>query len=114
MLQPGGQNSIIIVGGANVSWTSTSEEGNATLFSSSTQEIIRGAGALLLQREVPDAVNIEAAKVVTYDITLHLKEINRRGNPEMPLSFHYFPKCYFPKCLWSTTEREERGYGLIT
>ena len=64
MLQPGGQNSIIIVGGANVSWTSTSEEGNATLFPSTTQEIIRGAGALLLQREVPDAVNIEAAKVV--------------------------------------------------
>lgn len=55
MLQPGGQNSIIIVGGANLAWPSS--------FSSDIQKLIKRAGALLLQREIPDSVNLEAAKV---------------------------------------------------
>jgi hypothetical protein len=68
MLQPGGQNSIIIVGGANISWPTTLDGGNS--FPSGTRELIHKAGALLLQREVPDAVNIEAAKV-SYLISKH-------------------------------------------
>lgn len=61
MLQPGGQNSIIIVGGANVSWPRL--EDTVSHFPVSTQQLIRQAGAVLLQREIPDAVNFEAAKV---------------------------------------------------
>ncbi|MCO5575806.1 hypothetical protein L7F22_029611 [Adiantum nelumboides] len=61
MLQPGGQNSIIIVGGANVSWTRL--EATSSQFSLQTQQLISQAGALLLQREIPDDVNIEAAKI---------------------------------------------------
>jgi len=61
MLQPGGQNSIIIVGGANAAWPRL-EDGR--LISSHVQLLIKRAGAVLLQREIPDAVNLEAAKVV--------------------------------------------------
>ncbi|KAH6557182.1 hypothetical protein KP509_1Z130200 [Ceratopteris richardii] len=61
MLQPGGQNSIIIVGGANVSWTRT--KNTSSHFSPHIQQLICGAGAILLQREIPDIVNIEAAKI---------------------------------------------------
>lgn len=53
-LLPDGDNSIVIVGGANQSpgWALT--EG--------TKEIIAGAAYLLLQREVPEHVNVEAAQ----------------------------------------------------
>lgn len=61
MLQPGGQNSIIIVGGANVSWPRL--DNAASHFLVSTQKLIRHAGAVLLQREIPDAVNFEVAKI---------------------------------------------------
>ncbi|KAI5058552.1 hypothetical protein GOP47_0026722 [Adiantum capillus-veneris] len=61
MLQPGGQNSIIIVGGANVSWRRL--ESTSSQFSMQTQQLISQAGAILLQREIPDDVNIEAAKI---------------------------------------------------
>lgn len=61
MLQPGGRNSIIIVGGANVAWPHLEDGGsNLTI---AVQQLIHQAGAVLLQREVPDAVNLEAAKV---------------------------------------------------
>jgi len=60
MLQPGGQNSIIIVGGANAAWPRL-EDGR--LISSHVQLLIKRAGAVLLQREIPDAVNLEAAKI---------------------------------------------------
>lgn len=60
MLQPGGQNSIIIVGGANAAWPRL-EDGR--LISSHAQLLIKRAGAVLLQREIPDAVNLEAAKI---------------------------------------------------
>ncbi|GLJ06086.1 hypothetical protein SUGI_0031560 [Cryptomeria japonica] len=61
MLQPSGQNSIIIVGGANVSWPRL-EDGMGRL-STNAQHQIRRAGAILLQREIPDSVNIEVAKI---------------------------------------------------
>lgn len=55
MLQSDGQNSIIIVGGANMSrWP---EE-----FSDGDLEVVRNAGIVLLQREIPDSVNIQVAK----------------------------------------------------
>jgi ribokinase len=61
MLQPGGRNSIIIVGGANASWPRL-DDGIGQL-SANVQQLIRQAGAVLLQREVPDTVNLEAAKI---------------------------------------------------
>ncbi|KAJ9525864.1 hypothetical protein QJQ45_009279 [Haematococcus lacustris] len=54
LLQQSGENSIIIVGGANQgSWELGPE----------AQAAIAGAGALLLQREVPEHVNIQAAQL---------------------------------------------------
>jgi len=61
MLQPGGTNSIIIVGGANAAWP-TLEDGKSRL-TTNVQDLIKRAGAVLLQREIPEAVNLEAAKV---------------------------------------------------
>ncbi|XP_010926761.1 ribokinase [Elaeis guineensis] len=56
MLQSDGQNSIIIVGGANMScWPDDPREEDL--------EVIRRAGVLLLQREIPDRVNIQVAQV---------------------------------------------------
>ncbi|KAK3011382.1 hypothetical protein RJ639_005266 [Escallonia herrerae] len=56
MLQSDGQNSIIIVGGANMScWPETLSDGDL--------DVVRNAGIVLLQREIPDSVNIQAAKV---------------------------------------------------
>ncbi|KAL3503055.1 hypothetical protein ACH5RR_037504 [Cinchona calisaya] len=55
MLQSDGQNSIIIVGGANMScWPNTLSDENL--------ELVKNAGILLLQREIPDSVNIQVAK----------------------------------------------------
>lgn len=61
MLQRGGQNSIIIVGGANVSWPRLGD--GMSRLGSNAQQLIRRAGIILLQREVPDSVNIEVAKI---------------------------------------------------
>ncbi|CAI9757104.1 unnamed protein product [Fraxinus pennsylvanica] len=56
MLQAGGQNSIIIVGGANMAcWPDTLSEEDL--------EVVKNAGIVLLQREIPDSVNIQVAKV---------------------------------------------------
>ncbi|XP_010540120.1 PREDICTED: uncharacterized protein LOC104813974 [Tarenaya hassleriana] len=55
MLQPDGQNSIIIVGGGNMSsWSENLSEDDL--------EVVRNAGVVLLQREIPDFVNIQVAK----------------------------------------------------
>ncbi|KAG8386491.1 hypothetical protein BUALT_Bualt03G0154100 [Buddleja alternifolia] len=54
MLQSGGQNSIIIVGGANMAcWPET--------LSPEDLEVVKNAGIVLLQREIPDSVNIQVA-----------------------------------------------------
>ena len=56
MLQSDGQNSIIIVGGANMScWPETLLDEDL--------ELVKNAGIVLLQREIPDSVNIQVAKV---------------------------------------------------
>lgn len=55
MLQSDGQNSIIIVGGANMSsWPPK--------LSDQDLDIVKKAGIVLLQREIPDSVNIQVAK----------------------------------------------------
>eukprot|EP00262_Sarcandra_glabra_P007565 TRINITY_DN20455_c0_g1_i1.p1 TRINITY_DN20455_c0_g1~~TRINITY_DN20455_c0_g1_i1.p1 ORF type:complete len:370 (-),score=100.90 TRINITY_DN20455_c0_g1_i1:112-1221(-) len=55
MLQSDGQNSIIIVGGANMCcWPER--------ISDEDLEVVRKAGIVLLQREIPDRVNIQVAK----------------------------------------------------
>ncbi|XP_058221419.1 ribokinase [Rhododendron vialii] len=55
MLQSDGQNSIIIVGGANMScWPDCMSDDDL--------EVVRSAGIVLLQREIPDFVNIQVAK----------------------------------------------------
>lgn len=57
MLQSDGQNSIVIVGGANMrGWPE--EMGDEEL------EIVRNAGVVLLQREIPDSINLQVAKAV--------------------------------------------------
>ena len=53
LLQQGGENSIIIVGGANQRWNG---------ISSPALECIRSAAALLLQREIPESINLAAAQ----------------------------------------------------
>lgn len=61
MLQSDGQNSIVIVGGANMSfWPQSLPRQHL--------ELVSNAGIVLLQREIPDFVNIQVAKVCT----LHL------------------------------------------
>ncbi|KNA17205.1 hypothetical protein SOVF_082120 [Spinacia oleracea] len=55
MLQSDGQNSIIIVGGANMC-------GWPLVIGDKDLEIVRNAGIVLLQREIPDSVNIQVAK----------------------------------------------------
>ncbi|DBA87623.1 TPA: hypothetical protein ACH3X1_004639 [Trebouxia sp. C0004] len=54
MVDPSGENIIMIVGGANQSeWK----------FSENDHKLLSSAGAILLQREIPEAVNIEVAKL---------------------------------------------------
>lgn len=66
MLQAGGQNSIIIVGGANMAcWPETLPEEDL--------EVVKNAGIVLLQREIPDSVNIQVAKVRLISIVLRLR-----------------------------------------
>ncbi|KAL0694695.1 hypothetical protein Bca4012_061875 [Brassica carinata] len=57
MLQSDGQNSIIIVGGANM-------RGWPEEMSDDELEIVRSAGVVLLQREIPDSINVQVAKAV--------------------------------------------------
>lgn len=54
LVQPSGENSIVIAGGANTAeWD----------FNDDTQKLLRRAGTLLMQREVPELVNLQAAQL---------------------------------------------------
>ena len=53
VLQPDGENSIIIVGGANTAWSAPGEE---------ALRQVAASGMLLLQREVPESVSLVAAR----------------------------------------------------
>eukprot|EP00939_MAST-03C_sp_MAST-3C-sp1_P002567 g2567.t1 len=56
-LEPSGANSIIIVQGTNI------EGWEAPYFDKNVRKLIENASALMLQREIPDDVNLEAAKI---------------------------------------------------
>lgn len=81
MLQPGGENSIIIVGGANTAWPAV--HAGASRLSLPAQQLIGRAGVLLLQREVPEALNLEAAKVAA---AAQVPVVLDAGGAEEPLS----------------------------
>lgn len=53
LLQKGGENSIIIVGGANQA---------AWQLSDAVGQLLRSAGAVLLQREIPESVNLQVGQ----------------------------------------------------
>jgi ribokinase len=56
LVQPSGENSILIVGGANTAkWE----------FADATQQLLREAGTLLMQREIPEDVNLQAAQLAS-------------------------------------------------
>lgn len=74
MLQEGGENSIIIVGGANQSSWDLSER---------SVELIQSAGAVLLQREIPEQVNVRVAKLAR---EAGVRVILDAGGVDMPLS----------------------------
>ncbi len=61
LLQAGGENSIIIVGGANAAWPGGDECEEAPL-SDRLLAGVRSAALVLLQREVPDRVNVAVAR----------------------------------------------------
>ena len=73
VLQPGGENSIIIVGGANTAWTTPSEE---------ALKAVAGAGMLLLQREVPESVSLAAARAARGSVPVILDA----GGDETPIA----------------------------
>jgi ribokinase len=56
VLQPDGENSIIIVGGANTQWTAPGDE---------ALRQVAASGMLLLQREVPESVSLAAARAAS-------------------------------------------------
>lgn len=74
LLQPGGENSIILIGGAN-----TSEEWEIT---DEVTAAIQSAGAVLLQREIPDVVNVIFAKLAS---SARVPVILDAGGIDLPL-----------------------------
>ncbi|KAK9867493.1 hypothetical protein WJX84_011453 [Apatococcus fuscideae] len=77
LLQPSGENSIIIVGGANMTgWQITDD----------AKQLLRTAGGLLLQREIPEEVNAQAAQVAYeagVQVTLDCGGIEGPVTPEL-------------------------------
>ena len=53
LLLPNGENSVILIGGANQAWTELPD---------SMKAAIDQADALMMQREIPEAINIQAAE----------------------------------------------------
>jgi ribokinase len=54
-LEKSGQNSIVVISGANAAWPST--------LSDPLQDAIKRSSLVLLQREIPDAINLQVAKL---------------------------------------------------
>ena len=71
---PSGENAIVIVGGANLAWFSPSAK---------ALEAVREGSILLLQREVPESVNISAAKAADAAGVLVILDC---GGEDAPLS----------------------------
>ncbi|KAK9842005.1 hypothetical protein WJX81_003817 [Elliptochloris bilobata] len=75
LLQPDGENSIIIVGGANTAeWDIGDQQ----------QQAIRGAGGVLLQREVPESVNVSVAELAAAAGVPVLLDCGGREGPVNP------------------------------
>ncbi|CAN6885954.1 unnamed protein product [Brassica oleracea var. botrytis] len=74
MLQSDGQNSIIIVGGANM-------RGWPEKMSDDELEIVRNAGVVLLQREIPDSINVQVAKAVKKAGVLVILDVGGMDTP---------------------------------
>jgi ribokinase len=70
LLQRGGENSIILVGGANQAWPA------------SPQVPLAGAAAVLLQREIPEAVNLAVARAA---VALGVPVVLDCGGSDAPL-----------------------------
>lgn len=75
MLMPSGQNSIIIVGGANRSWPST--------LSSSQISLLHQSSCILLQREVPESVNLLVSQAAA---TANVPVMMDMGGEDSPIS----------------------------
>jgi ribokinase len=72
ILLPSGENSIVIVGGANMAWTELSPEQRVAVTESD---------ALLMQREVPDSVNLDAARAAKQAGKLVVLDVGGRDTP---------------------------------
>jgi ribokinase len=75
LLQSGGENSIVVVPGANERWTRLGSAARAALARSS---------AVLLQREIPDAVALDAARLATQRGIPVLMDAGGRDAPLSP------------------------------
>ena len=71
-LMPSGENSIVIVGGTNIAWSSVPESMKVT---------IRDSSVLLLQREIPESVNIDAAKTAKSAGKMVVLDVGGREEP---------------------------------
>ena len=71
-LMPGGENSIVIVGGTNTAWNGVPD---------SMKEVIRSSSVLLLQREIPEEVNVEAARVAKEAGKMVVLDVGGREEP---------------------------------
>lgn len=83
LLQQGGQNSIVIIGGANQSWSKDLQD--------SLLQSIRSSSGVLLQREIPDSVNEQVAKLAKKAGIPVFMDV---GGADTPLSPSIFPHLY--------------------
>mmetsp|Transcript_43494 Transcript_43494/g.85144 ORF Transcript_43494/g.85144 Transcript_43494/m.85144 type:complete len:319 (+) Transcript_43494:31-987(+) len=100
LLQQGGQNSIIIIGGANQEWPSPLED--------KLVKAIKASRGVLLQREVPEAINLQVAQLASQAGVPVYMDV---GGEDSPLAPAIFPHIF----LLSPNETElARVSGLPT
>mmetsp|Transcript_5195 Transcript_5195/g.9555 ORF Transcript_5195/g.9555 Transcript_5195/m.9555 type:complete len:309 (+) Transcript_5195:1495-2421(+) len=75
ILLPQGENSIVILGGANMAWPELSE---------AHKEVIQSSSAILLQREIPEAINIAAARAAKESGKLVVMDAGGQDQPISP------------------------------
>ena len=103
-LEPTGDNSIIIVQGTNIEgWT---EE---NLKTDAFEQRLKEAGAVMLQREIPDFINLEVAKMATEHNVPVLLDV---GGTDAPLDPQLAP--YITICWPNETELMNISGGLPT
>mgnify|MGYP000683756078 CR=1 FL=1 len=88
-LEPTGHNSIVIVQGTNIEgWTPVN------LFTPQLEDSIRKAGAVLLQREIPDFVNLAVAKFASSAGVPVLLDVGGKDSPLDPELAPYITICW--------------------